>query len=270
MPSADVFDEMHEKLQGLNTVCWSAKCPNIGECFKRGTATFLILGDVCTRNCGFCGIKNGTPNRLDLVEPIKVGQAVRKLGLKYAVVTSVTRDDLPDGGAGHYAATVWAIRRFNPECKIEVLIPDFQGDKDALYIVVDSKPDVINHNVETIPRLYAKVRPQADYHRSLELLKNVKEMQPGFVTKSGLMVGVGESIEEVEGTFKDLRDAGCDLLTVGQYLRPSPENIPVERYVHPDEFEHLRKVALELGFRNAASGPFVRSSYFADELIKDI
>jgi len=270
MPPAEVLDEMHRKLGGLNTVCWSAKCPNIGECFKRGMATFMIMGDVCTRNCGFCGVKNGTPGRLNVVEPILIGEAVRKLGLRYAVVTSVTRDDLPDGGAGHYAGTIWAIRKMNPECGIEVLIPDFQGDKPALKTLVDSKPDVINHNVETVPKLYPKVRPQADYLRSLDLLKTVKEMQPDAVTKSGLMVGVGETIDEVEQALRDLRDAGCDLLTVGQYLRPTRENIPIERYVRPDEFEQLRVTALELGFKNAASGPFVRSSYFADEQAKGL
>jgi lipoic acid synthetase len=270
MPPPQVLADMHEKLDGLNTVCWSAKCPNIGECFKRGTVTFMIMGDVCTRDCGFCSVKNGKPDRLNVAEPLLVGSAVKKLGLNYAVVTSVTRDDLPDGGAGQYAGTIWAIRKMNPECKIEVLIPDFKGDKSALEAVVVSKPDVLNHNIETVPRLYSKVRPQADYHRSLDLLKSVKEMEPDCVTKSGLMVGVGETIDDVEQVFRDLRDADCDLITVGQYLRPSRDNIPVERYVHPDEFEELRKTAIEMGFKNAASGPFVRSSYFADEQAKNI
>jgi lipoic acid synthetase len=269
IPPADVFNVMHERLGGLKTVCQSAKCPNIGECFRRGTATFLIMGDTCTRNCGFCGVMHGTASPLDPDEPIRVAEAVHKLGLGYAVVTSVTRDDLPDGGASHYSATIEAIRALNPGCRIEVLIPDFRGDVDALRVVVESKPDVLNHNIETVPRLYPKVRPQADYRRSLELLENAAKMSPGLLTKSGLMVGVGETMEEVEGTFHDLLDAGCVLLTIGQYLRPSRENIPVERYVHPDEFEELRKLAIQMGFRNAASGPFVRSSYFADEQAKE-
>ena len=268
IPPAEVFNEMHARLGGLNTVCQSAKCPNIGECFRRGTATFLIMGDTCTRNCGFCGVKNGAASPLDADEPGRVAEAVKKLGLDYAVVTSVTRDDLPDGGAAHYIATVRAIQQANPGCRVEILIPDFQGDTDALWTVVESKPDVLNHNVETVPRLYPKVRPQADYRRSLSLLRNAKDMEPGLVTKSGLMVGVGESLDEVMETFKDLRDAGVELLTIGQYLRPSKDNIPVERYVHPDEFEELRIAALKLGFRNAASGPFVRSSYFADQQAK--
>ncbi len=268
MPPAEVMDEMHAKLSGLNTVCMSAKCPNIGECFKRGTATFMILGNVCSRNCGFCGIKSGTPERPNLAEPMKIADAVKKLGLTYAVVTSVTRDDMPDGGAGFYSMTVQAIKRRNSTCKVEVLIPDFQGDEMALRKVVDSRPNVINHNIETVPRLYPVVRPQADYKRSLELLERVKQMNPMVMTKSGLMVGVGETKEEVLAAFADLRKAGCELLTVGQYLRPSKENIPVERYVHPSEFEELREEAMKLGFTNAASGPFVRSSYFADEQMR--
>jgi len=270
IPPANVFDEMHRKLGGLHTVCQSAKCPNIGECFKRGTATFMIMGDICTRNCGFCGVKHGEPRPLDVDEPVRVAEAVRKLGLSFAVVTSVTRDDLPDGGASHYAATVHAIRELNPGCRIEVLIPDFQNNADAIACVVESKPDVINHNVETVPRLYPVVRPQANYRRSLDVLRRVKEMRPDAITKSGLMVGLGETTGEIEQVFHDLRDVGCDMLTVGQYLRPSKENIRVERYVHPDEFEELRKLALGMGFKNVASGPFVRSSYFADEQAKGL
>ncbi len=265
IPPAHVFDEMHRKLSGLNTVCQSAKCPNIGECFRRGTATFMILGNVCTRNCGFCGVKTGEPLDVDAGEPMRVAEAVKVLGLRFAVVTSVTRDDLPDGGAGHYAETIGAIRKLNPECRIEVLIPDFKGDESALMTVANASPDIINHNVETAPRLYPVVRPQADYNRSLGLLRFLKVKYPEMVTKSGMMVGVGETIEEIKSVLRDLRGAGCDMLTVGQYLRPSRENIPVERYVHPDEFEELRKIAMEMGFRNVASGPFVRSSYFADE-----
>ena len=270
IPPADVFDEMHRKLDGLHTVCQSAKCPNIGECFRRGTATFMIMGDICTRDCGFCGVKHGEPRPLDAGEPVRVAEAVRKLGLGFAVVTSVTRDDLPDGGAAHYAATVCAIRDLNPGCRVEVLIPDFRNNADAIKCVVESRPDVVNHNIETVARLYPSVRPQADYNRSLDVLRRVKKMQPEGITKSGLMVGVGETIDEIEGVFRDLRDAGCDMLTVGQYLRPSKENIPVERYVHPDEFEALRKLALDMGFRNVASGPLVRSSYFAEEQVKGV
>jgi lipoic acid synthetase len=246
----------------LHTVCESAACPNRNECWNAGTATFLILGDVCTRRCGFCNIPSGCPAETDRGEPERVAGAVAGLGLSYAVVTSVTRDDLPDGGADLFAKTIRAIRTRTPRCRVEVLVPDFQGSTSSLDDVLDASPDVLNHNIETVPSLYSRVRPQADYGRSLQLLRRAKER--GAVTKSGIMLGLGESGEELRSALRDLRGAGCDIVTMGQYLQPSRGHLPVQRYYRPGEFESLRLVALGLGFRDVVAGPLVRSSYRAD------
>lgn len=254
----------------LHTVCEEANCPNRMECFSRKTATFMILGRVCTRNCRFCNVEGGIPEPVDDDEPEHAADAVKELGLLHSVITSVTRDDLPDGGAGHFARTIRAIRDKCPGTIVEVLIPDFKGDKAALETVVKAAPDIINHNVETVPRLYRGVRPQARYERSLQVLKNVKSMNDKIYTKSGIMVGLGESRDEVIEVFKDLRDAGCDFLTVGQYLAPSEKHYPVKEYVHPDVFADYRQIALDVGFAYAASSPLVRSSYNASEALKKV
>lgn len=245
----------------LHTVCEEAGCPNIGECFESGTATFLILGDVCTRACRFCGIRKGRPIALDREEPRRVAETVRLLGLRHAVVTSVTRDDLPDGGASAFAAVIDSIRKVSPYTTVEVLIPDFRGDWRALAQVLDVRPDILNHNVETVRRLYPEARPQADYERSLEVLR--RSRQSGALTKSGLMVGLGESREELREAFEDLRAAGCDILTIGQYLRPGAKQLPVARFYSPGEFQELRREAEKAGFIHVESGPLVRSSYHA-------
>ena len=250
--------------QGLHTVCEEARCPNRGECWERGTATFLLLGDVCTRACGFCNIATGRPDAVDPDEPARVAHAVAAMGLRHAVLTAVTRDDLPDGGAAIYAASVRAIRERCPGCTVELLISDLGGDDVALATVLAAQPEILNHNVETVPRLYGRVRPKADYARSLALLRRAKELAPAEITKSGLMVGVGETRDELEAVFRDLRAAGVDILTIGQYLRPSVWHLPVARYYAQDEFAALRESALALGFRHAESGPLVRSSYHAD------
>ena len=247
----------------LHTVCEEARCPNIGECWGHNTATFLILGDTCTRGCRFCSIDKGKPVTLDPEEPRNVGLVVKNLGLKHIVVTSVDRDDLPDGGSSHFARTVFWIKSLNPGIRVEVLIPDFQGDMKALETVVRSGIDVLNHNIETVPRLYKKVRAGHIYERSLNLLKSAKEMRPELLTKSGLMLGVGESIAEVMATLNDLRVNHVDIVTLGQYLQPSSKQLVVERYVTPDEFRGLRMQAEKLGFRHVESGPLVRSSYHA-------
>jgi lipoic acid synthetase len=267
LPTGETFNEVRELIEAgkLHTVCQEAKCPNIWECYSHRTATFLILGERCTRNCRFCSVAPGLPGPLDLDEPGRVAEAVERMGLKYAVVTSVTRDDLPDGGAAHFAATIREIRRRVPEAEIEVLIPDFQGDRAALETVLRARPDVLNHNIETVPRLYSRVRPQADYRRSLELLRRAGESAPLIPTKSGLMLGLGERPEEIRQTLQDLREVGCRILTLGQYLQPSPEHLPVETYVPPEDFENWRKAALDLGFSEVASAPFVRSSYHAQK-----
>jgi lipoic acid synthetase len=253
----------------LHTVCQEARCPNIWECFSHRTATFLIMGDRCTRNCRFCSVHSGTPEPLDPGEPGRVAAAAAEMGLKYVVVTSVTRDDLPDGGAAHFAATIRAVRGRIPGAEIEVLIPDLQGDPAALRTVLDARPDVLNHNIETVPRLYPQVRPQADYRRSLELLRAAGGIAPSIPTKSGLMLGLGETPEEVQLTLQDLRSHGCRLLTLGQYLQPSPEHLAVAAYVPPEEFERWRSVALAMGFTHVASAPFVRSSYHAGESFEE-
>ncbi|HEU4752615.1 MAG TPA: lipoyl synthase [Armatimonadota bacterium] len=251
----------------LHTVCESARCPNIGDCWERRSATFMILGDICTRACGFCAIKTGRPLPLDREEPERVAEAVASLGLKFAVITSVNRDELPDGGAEIFAATIRAIRRRSPGTGIEVLIPDFEGNWDALAAVLEAGPDILNHNIESIERLYRIVRPQAKYWRSLELLRRAREMAPGIVTKSGMMLGVGEELDEVRTAMAHLRDADCDVLTLGQYLRPSAKHIPVVRYVSPEEFFLLKQEGRAMGFKHVESGPLVRSSYHADEQV---
>ena len=253
------------KSEGLNTVCEEAHCPNIGECWDRGTATFMVLGDICTRACSYCAVKTGTPTTLDLQEPARLAETVERLGLKYAVITSVDRDDLTDGGAFIFAQCIEQIRKRLPSCRVEVLIPDFQGDLDALATVMGAKPDTLNHNIETVRRVFSRVRPRGDYDMSLELLSNAKRLDSEAVTKSGMMVGLGESWEEILETMQDLRDVDCDLLTIGQYLRPSSKHTPLARWYAPGEFEELRREGEELGFRHVASGPLVRSSYHADE-----
>jgi lipoic acid synthetase len=250
----------------LHTVCQEARCPNLGECFARETATFLILGRVCTRDCGFCAVEHGAPGPPDEAEPQRVAQAVQKMGLHYVVITSVTRDDLPDGGASSFAKTIRAIRALNPKIEVEVLIPDFKGDQDSLNTVLKESPEILNHNIETIPRFYPRVRPLADYKRSLDLLKKSKEDCPHIPTKSGFMLGFGETREEVLELLRDLREAGCDFLTIGQYLQPRQDRLPVIRFVPPEEFEEYKRIAEGMGFRAVASGPFVRSSFHAAQM----
>ncbi|RLC46167.1 MAG: lipoyl synthase [Candidatus Coatesbacteria bacterium] len=255
---------------GLHTVCEEARCPNIGECFSRGTATFMIMGNVCTRNCAFCGCQKGKPEDLDPVEPVNVARAARQLGLGHCVVTSVTRDDLPDKGASHFAQTIEAIRDLNPDTTIEVLTPDFGSNAEAIETVIEARPDVFNHNVETIPRLYSEVRPGADYDMSLGLLAMVKQVDPSIITKSGLMIGLSENIKEVETVLADLASAGVDALTIGQYMQPALGNVQVSKYYEPDVFEYLSERGRSLGIKHVLAGPLVRSSYRAAELLKRI
>jgi lipoic acid synthetase len=250
---------------GLHTVCEEAHCPNIGECWHHGTATFMIMGDICTRACGYCNVTHGSPATLDLGEPAKLAEAVDAMELSYVVVTSVDRDDLPDFGASVFAETVLAIRARRPDCRVEVLIPDFQGNEDALHTVLAARPDVLNHNTETVPRLYRMARPGGRYSRALELLERSRRMAPSIPTKTGLMVGLGETLEEIFEVLRDLRRVDCQILTIGQYLRPSLAHLPMERYYHPDEFREIKRVALDLGFGHVESGPLVRSSYHAHE-----
>lgn len=252
---------------GLHTVCESAACPNIGDCWNRRTATFMILGNFCTRRCGFCAVQKGAPLAVDWDEPRRVGEAVAQMGLKFAVVTSVNRDDLDDGGATLFAQTIRAIRERNPGCGVEVLVPDFQGSREAMDIVLAAAPDVLNHNIETVPRLYRQVRLGARYERSLEMLAHVKRRNPAIPSKSGLMLGLGETIDEVRDAMHDLRSNGVDIVTLGQYLRPSPLHLPIIRYVPVDEFAGLKRFGAELGFRHVEAGPLVRSSYHADEAV---
>lgn len=247
----------------LHTVCEEARCPNLGECWNSGTATFMILGDTCTRSCGFCAVKTGAMGFVDVDEPRRVAEAIALMKLRHAVITSVNRDELLDGGAGIFAETIRESRKLIPTCRIEVLIPDFQGSEEALNIVLDAEPDILNHNIETVPRLYKTVRPQAHYHRSLELINRAHLR--GFLTKSGIMVGLGETNDEVIETLSDLRAANCDVVTIGQYLQPSSNHLKVERFVHPDDFLNFKKIGIEMGFRFVESGPLVRSSYHAAE-----
>jgi len=252
----------------LHTVCEEARCPNLGECFSQGTATILILGRICTRDCGFCAVEHGLPAPLDEAEPEHVAQAVKRMGLRYVVVTSVTRDDLPDGGASQFARTIQAIRELDQEIKVEVLIPDFKGDSNSLNRVLQECPNVLNHNIETVPRLYSSVRPGADYKRSLNVLKRSKESHPSIPTKSGFMLGLGETREEVLDLLRDLREVRCDFLTIGQYLQPRTDRLPVVRYLSPEEFEAYRKFGEEMDFKMVASGPFVRSSFHASQMFE--
>jgi lipoyl synthase len=249
----------------LNTVCEEAHCPNIGECWHHGTATFMILGDVCTRNCPYCAVAHGRPAGLDTAEPARVAEAAERLGLRYVVVTSVDRDDLADGGAAIFAGTITEMRKRLPSCRIEVLIPDFQGKEAALHAVLDAGPDILNHNTETVPRLYRTARPGGRYPRTLELLDRARRYAPQIPTKSGLMVGIGETWDELVATLSDLRSVGCAILTIGQYLSPSSAHLPVARYYHPEEFDMLKSTALSMGFGHVESGPLVRSSYHAHE-----
>ncbi len=252
----------------LHTVCEEASCPNIGECFSQRTATFLILGDVCTRGCRYCNVEKGVPVRLDYDEPARVAIAAREMGLKHIVVTSVTRDDIPDGGASVYAMTVSQIRKYNPESTIEVLIPDFKGSDDALHTVIRERPEIINHNIETVPRLYKSVRPGAEYERSIRLLRLVSESNYPIAAKAGLMAGLGEQFQEIVEVMKDIRDAGCGILSIGQYLSPTRNHLPVHRYYHPEEFKELKTIGINMGYKHIESGPLVRSSYHAAMHIK--
>jgi lipoic acid synthetase len=249
----------------LFTVCEEASCPNIGECFGHGTATFMIMGDICTRRCPFCDVAHGKPLALDTNEPENLGRTIQAMGLRYVVVTSVDRDDLRDGGAGHFAACIDKIRAYNPGIKVEILVPDFRGRMDvALQLLHEVPPDVFNHNLETVPRLYRKARPGADYQWSLQLLQRFKQENPDLPTKSGLMLGLGETLDEVQEVMGDLRAHGCDMLTLGQYLQPSLHHLPVDRFVSPEEFDRLADIGHRMGFSHVASGPMVRSSYHAD------
>lgn len=270
MPHGQEYSKLYNLVQDhrLHTVCQSAKCPNMGECWAAGTATLMILGDVCTRSCGFCHIATGRPPELDLDEPRRVGDAVRIMHLGHVVITSVNRDELPDGGAGVWAETITQIRQQSPRTTIEVLIPDFAGDWDALQKVLDVRPDILNHNLETVPRLYPRVRPQAKYHRSLKLLQIAKEQ--GFTTKTGIMLGLGEEEPEVDALIDDLVAISADILTIGQYLQPTPKHLPVERYVHPDEFADWKRRGETRGLRHVESGPMVRSSYHAEKQVGQV
>ncbi len=253
--------------RGLHTICEEAKCPNRGECFNRGTATFLILGDICTRHCLYCAVKSGKPKPVDPLEPKKVAEAVNILGLKYAVITSVTRDDLPDGGAEIFYETIIEIKNKNPSCTIEILIPDFRGNDKAIHKIIEAKPDVINHNIEVVEELFPKMRPQGNYNLSLNLLQKIKEIDSNIITKSGFMIGLGEDMDQIIRTMQDLRDRDVDVLTIGQYLQPSMHHTPIMRYYTPDEFKYLKDLGYQMGFLQVESAPLVRSSYHADDII---
>jgi lipoic acid synthetase len=275
LDARDRFQEVAHMVDdlSLNTVCQEARCPNIWECFSNRTATFMLMGDICTRHCGFCAVTKGAPRLLDPAEPRHVAEAVRKLGLRHAVITSVNRDDLPDGGAHHFAATIREVRRHNPGCRVEVLIPDFCGNWEALDVVMEARPDVLNHNTETVKALYRRVRPDAIYARSMELLRRAAAWRSAdypVLTKSGVMLGLGETRDELLETMRDLRENDCDILTLGQYLRPSLRHLPVEKFYHPDEFAELRQIGLAMGFRHVEAGPLVRSSYHAHEQVAEV
>jgi lipoyl synthase len=271
LPTGPDFEQVKALVNkgGLHTVCQEAKCPNIWECFSKHTATFMIMGSHCTRSCRFCAVAHGPIAKPDPEEPARVAEAARKMGLNYVVITSVTRDDLPDGGAALFAKTIQQVRKQISDVLVEVLIPDFQGNKNALKTVLKAQPDVLNHNIETVPRLYSTVRPEANYTRSLELLKQTRKYDPSIPTKSGLMLGLGERHAEINRTLEDLYKTGCRILTLGQYLQPTKQHLQVERFVPPEEFDNWRKMALEIGFSQVAGGPFVRSSYHAKELFQD-
>jgi len=268
IPASSRINHIKQKLREhkLASVCEEASCPNLGECFSNGTATFMIMGEICTRRCPFCDVAHGKPNALDPNEPTELASAIKEMGLSYVVITSVDRDDLKDSGAQHFANCISETRRFNPEIQVEVLVPDFRGRMQiALDILKETPPDVFNHNLETVPRLYRKARPGADYQWSLDLLKGYKALRPEVVTKSGLMLGLGETVDEVKDVMRDLFAHDVDMVTLGQYLQPSKDHLKVERFVHPDEFDALRQFGEELGFKHVASGPLVRSSYHADK-----
>lgn len=252
----------------LNTVCSAASCPNMGECFKRKTATFMILGGQCTRNCRFCNIINGIPDRVDADEPERIAKAVAAMGIRHSVITSVTRDDLANGGAEKFAAVIRAIRKLSDNTTVEVLIPDFKGSKEALEIVLEAEPDVLNHNIETVKRLYSEVRPEANYDRSLRLLQRAKEIKPDVITKTGIMVGLGETEQEVLELMDDVRSTECDLITIGQYMQPTKEHLPVYKYISQEQFDKYREAGQKKGFMYVASGPLVRSSYRAEEALR--
>jgi lipoic acid synthetase len=268
LPAGPRYIELKEMMRekGLHTVCEEARCPNIGECWGHGTATFMILGDVCTRACRYCAVTSGKPTTLDLGEPKRVAEAVRSMGLKHAVVTSVDRDDLEDGGANLFAATIQKIHELNPDCAVEVLTPDFQGKEDQLQLVMNARPEIFNHNIETVRRVFPRVRPgRSKYDVSLAVLARAKKLYPEGLTKSGLMVGLGETFDEVVETMRDLRDVNVDIVTIGQYLRPTTKHVAIDRYYHPSEFAQLKAEGLEMGFSHVESGPLVRSSYHAHE-----
>ena len=267
MPGGPNYSNLKKLMrqEGLHTVCEEARCPNIGECWERETATFMILGDTCTRACTYCAVKTGKPTGLDLEDPLRLAQTVEKLQLKYAVITSVNRDDLADGGAFIFSQCITQIKKRTPRCKLEVLTPDFQGDIKALKSVIDSGPDTFNHNIETVRRVFPRIRAKGDYDLSLDVLANAKLINPECVTKSGMMVGLGETFEEIIDTMKDLRRVNCDLMTIGQHLRPSLKHSPISKWYTPQEFEELKDEGENLGFKHIASGPLVRSSYHADE-----
>lgn len=269
-PSGETFEWLQNLMRQktLHTVCEEAGCPNMGECWGSGTATFLMMGDVCTRTCGFCDIKHGRPQVLDFSEPERVAQAVKAMNLKHAVITSVNRDDRRDGGAPIFAMVIRRIREIHPGCSIEVLIPDFKGSAEALRIVIDARPEILNHNVETVPRLFKLVQPQDRYEWAQATLTHAKQMDPDVLTKSGIMVGLGETMDEVKEVMRDLRSWGVEILTIGQYLQPSRQHLPIARYYHPDEFAELKAYGLDIGFRWVESGPLVRSSYHAAEQVR--
>ena len=271
LPTGENYDELKRLMRGkaLHTVCEEARCPNIGECWAHRTATFMILGSVCTRSCGFCAVATGRPMAVDWEEPRRVAEATAQMGLRHVVVTMVNRDELHDGGATLFAATIRWIRRLSPECAVEVLTSDFKGSRPALKILMDARPNVFSHNVETVPRLYRRVRPQAIYERSLDVLSWSKEMRPEIPTKTGFMLGLGETKDEVVALLRDLRARDVDIITIGQYLQPTSQHLPIERYVTPDEFREFKAIGMEMGFRHVESGPLVRSSYHAWDQVKE-
>jgi lipoic acid synthetase len=269
-PAGETYEWLRDMMRSksLHTVCEEARCPNLGECWGAGTATFLLMGDTCTRSCGFCDIKTGRPSPLDWLEPERVARAVQAMDLRHAVITSVNRDERPDGGAPIFALVIRRIRQLQPGCSVEVLIPDFKGSLEALGIVMAARPEILNHNVETVPRLFKQVQPQDRYEWAQATLSNAKRLEPDVLTKSGIMLGLGETLEEVKAVMRDLRDWGVDILTIGQYLQPSKQHLPIERYYTLEEFAELRRYGLEIGFRWVESGPLVRSSYHAEQQVR--
>jgi lipoic acid synthetase len=271
-PSGETYEWLRGMMRSksLHTVCEEAMCPNLGECWGSGTATFLMMGDVCTRSCGFCDIKTGRPAPLDWLEPERVARAVEAMNLRHAVITSVNRDERPDGGAPIFAMVIHRIRQLQPGCSVEVLIPDFKGSREALQIVIAARPEILNHNVETVPRLFRAVQPQDRYEWALATLRNARQLDPEVLTKSGIMLGLGETLDEVKAVLDDLRACGVDIITIGQYLQPSKRHLPIERYYTPDEFEDLKRYGMEIGFRWVESGPLVRSSYHAEQQVRQL